>query len=166
MFSALAFRSAKIFSTSACSSTGCKFKLHPPGFQRGNRQQILDQQIQPLGVALDDFQKTLGHFGIVARAVEQRFDVTFDERKRRAQFVADVGDKFLARAFELLEPRQIVKHQDRSFAFAGGIGDDGGVHLQPALAHFRQLDFVIKHLSFRLDALNAVRPVRAGATLP
>ena len=104
-----------------------QIQFHPAGFQRGNREQILDEQIQPLRVALDDFEKTLGHVGIVARAVEQRFDVALDERKRRAQFVADVGDEFLARAFELLEPRQIVEDQNRPFAFAGGIGDDGGV---------------------------------------
>jgi len=31
----------------------------------------LDQQIQPVGVALDDLQETLGDFGIIVRAVEQ-----------------------------------------------------------------------------------------------
>ncbi len=129
-----------------------QIQFHPSGFQRGNRQQILDEQIQPLRVALDDFQKTLGDLGIVARAVEQCFDVALDERKRRAQFVADVGDKFLARAFELLEPRQIVENQNRPFAFAGGIGDDGGVDLQPAFAQVRQLQFIIKNLPLGLDA--------------
>ena len=99
-----------------------QIQFDPAGFQRGNGEQILDEQVEPLGVALDDFQETLGDFGIVARAVEQRFDVALDERERRAQFVADVGDEFLARAFELLEPRQIVEDQDRAFAFAGGIG--------------------------------------------
>ena len=100
------------------------------------------------------FRKRSATCGIVARAVEQRFDVAFDERKRRAQFVADVGDKFLARAFELLEPRQIVENQNRPFAFAGGIGDDGGVDLQPAFAQVRQLQFVIENLPFGLDALD------------
>ena len=93
-------------------------QFDPSGLQRGNREQILDEQIQPLRVAFDDFEKALGDFGIVARAVEQRFHVALDERERRAQFVADVGDKFLARAFELLEPRQIVKDQNRPLAFA------------------------------------------------
>ncbi len=129
-----------------------QIQLHPPGFERGNRQQILDQQIQPLRIALDDFEKALGDLRVVARAVEQRFDVAFDERKRRAQFVADVGDKILARAFKLLEPRHIVKDENRALAFAGGIGDDGGVDPQPAPAQFRQLEFVVKNLSLGLDA--------------
>ena len=92
--------------------------------------------------------------GVVARAVEQRFDVTFDERERRAQFMADVGDKFLAGAFELLEPGQIVKDENRAFAFAGGVGDGGGVDLQPALAQLRQLQFVIENLAVAFDPLD------------
>ena len=143
-----------------------QIQFHPAGFQRGNGEQILDEQIQPLRVALDDFEKALGDFGIVARAVEQRFDVALDERERRAQFVADVGDEFLARAFELLEPRQIVKDENGAFAFAGGVGDDGGVDLQPAFAQFRQLQFVIENLPFAFDALDERRRVRAGAALP
>ena len=160
------FKSAKTFSTSGRSSTGCRFNFIRPDSSAEIVEQILDEQIQPLGVALDDFQKALGDFGIVARAVEQRLDVALDERERRAQFVADVGDKFLARAFELFEPRQVVENQNRAFAFAGGIGDDGGVDLQPAFAQLRQLEFVIKNLSLGLDALRPVQPVRAGAALP
>ena len=129
-------------------------QLHPPGFQRGNGQQILDEQIQPLRVALDDFEEAVGDLGIIARAVEQRFHVALDERERRAQFVADVGDEFLARALQLLEPRQIVEDQNGAFALAGGVGDDGGVDLQPALVQFRQLELVIENLPFGLDALD------------
>ena len=131
-------------------------QVHPPGFQRGNGEQILDEQVEPFGVALDDFQETLGDFGIVARAVEERFNVAFDERERRAEFMADVGDEVFARAFELLEPREIVEDEDRAFAFAGGIGDDGGVDPQPAPAQFRQLQFVVKNLSLGLDAVNEI----------
>ena len=47
-----------------------------------------------------------------------------------------------------------MENKDGAFAFAGGIGDDGGVDLQPALAQLRQLEFVIEHLLFRLDALD------------
>ena len=137
-----------------------------PGFQRGNREQILDEQIEPLRVALDDFEKALGDFGIVARAVEQRFDVAFDERERRAQFVADVGDEFLAGAFQLLEPGQVVKNEDGAFAFAGGVGDGGGVDLQPAFAQFRQLQFVVENLAVALRRARRARRVRARAGLP
>ena len=148
------FRSLKDFFNQRAQRDGLQVQFHPPGFQRGNRQQILDEQVQPLRVALDDFEEARGDFGIAARAVEQCFDVAFDERERRAQFVADVGDEFLARAFELLEPRQVVKHQNRAFAFAGGIGNGGGVDLQPALAQFRQFQFVVENLFFSLDALD------------
>ena len=47
---------------------------------------------------------------------------------------------------------KIVKDENRAFALAGGIGDDGGVDPQPAPAQFRQLQFVIKNLSLGLDA--------------
>ena len=50
--------------------------------------------------------------GIVLRAVEQRFDVAFDERQRGAEFVADVGDELLARPLELFQAGEIVKDQD------------------------------------------------------
>ncbi len=66
--------------------------------------------------------------------------------------MADVGDEILARPFKLLQPRQIVEHQNRSFAFAGGIGNDGGVDAQPALAQIRQLEFVVENLTLGLDA--------------
>ena len=68
--------------------------------------------------------------------------------------MADVGDKLLAGAFELLEPCQIVEDQNHAFALAGGIGNDGGVDLQPAFAQFRQLQFVIEHLAVAFDAFD------------
>jgi len=37
--------------------------------------------------------------------------------ERRAQFVADVGDKFLARALELFQAGQIVEDHNRSLVF-------------------------------------------------
>ncbi len=132
-------------------------QFHPARLQRGNGEQILDQQVQPLGVARDDLEETLGHLRIIARAVQQRLDVALDERQRRAQFMADVGDEFLARAFELLEPRQIMEDEDRALAFTGGIGDHGGVDLQPAFVQIGQPQFMFKHLALGLDAFDQLR---------
>ena len=68
--------------------------------------------------------------------------------------MADVGDKFLARALELFEPRQVVEDEDGAFALAGGIGNGGGVDLQPAFAQFRQLQFVVENLPVAFDAFD------------
>ena len=70
--------------------------------------------------------------------------------------MADVGDKLLARALELLEPGQVVKNENGAFAFAGGVGNGGGIDLQPAFAQFRQFEFVVEHLSVAFDALDEV----------
>src|SRR2546428_13999404 len=42
------------------------------------------------------------------------YTTLFRSRKRRAQFVADIGDKFLARVFQLLEPGQAVRSEEHT----------------------------------------------------
>ena len=74
---------------------------------------------EALGVAVDGLQEPGGDLGVVARAVHQRFDIAFDERKRGAQFMADIGDEFLARAFELLQAGQVVKDDHGTMPLAG-----------------------------------------------
>jgi hypothetical protein len=48
---------------------------------------------QPVRVFLDGLEKLGGDLGLVLCAVNERLDVALDERERRAQLVADVGDK-------------------------------------------------------------------------
>jgi len=52
-------------------------------------------------VLLDCFQKARRQLGLIFGAFEQCFDEALDQRKRGAQFVADVGDKFLAGILQL-----------------------------------------------------------------
>ena len=62
------------------------------------------------------WRKRVRLVGIVLGAFQQGFDEAFDERERRAQFVADVGDEFLARAFQLLDAGEIVEDEDGAAA--------------------------------------------------
>ena len=39
---------------------GLQTQFDPSGFQRGNGEQILNEQVEPAGVAFDDFEKTFG----------------------------------------------------------------------------------------------------------
>ena len=162
LLSARLCRSLKTFSATRAQIHRLQVQFDAAGFKGGNREQILDQQIEPVGVAFDDSEEMLGHFGIVARAVEQCFHVPLDERKGRTQFMADVGHKFLARAFELLEPGQIVKDQDSSFTLPAELEITAALTCSQRSVKFRSFEFVVKNLFFSLsDADQFVQFVQA-----
>ena len=124
------------------------------GFQFGDGEQVLDEQLEPFGVAVDGLQELSGDLGVVLGAVEQGFDVAFDEGQGGAEFVADVGDEFLAGVLELLEAGQIVEDQDGAMPLAVAVEDGGGVDLQPALAQAGELQFVAQHLFLRVEGFD------------
>ena len=135
---------------------GLELEFQAAAFEGGNGEEVLDEEVQAMGVALDDFEEALGDFGVVAGAVEEGFDVAFDEGERGAEFVRDVGDEFLALALELFEAGEVAEDEDGAFAFAGGVGDDGGVDLKPAFLEIGQLDFVVEDLGLGLGAAGEV----------
>jgi len=65
-------------------------------------------------------------------AHNEGFDEALDQGEGRAQLMADVRDEFLAGVLELLEPRQIMKDEDRPALRSGPIKHRGGVDLKPA----------------------------------
>ena len=66
------------------------------------------------------------------RAFHQRFGEAFDDRERRAQFVADVGDEFLAQLLIADGSRGVVgdEHEARRRAF-GGERAGGNLQISP-----------------------------------
>ncbi len=117
-------------------------------FEPGDGEQILNQISKAVGVLFNGAEETRGEFGIVFRAVEEGFDETLDERERRAQFVADVGDKFLAGALQLLDARQIVEHENGTVLRAGAVEYCRRIDLQPAAIDAGQFKFVPLHDAF------------------
>src|SRR6266446_3681230 len=95
--------------------------------QARNGQQIFDQIGEAVGVFVDGLQEAGGQFRIVFGPFEQGLDEPLDERERRAQFMADVGDEFLAGLLQLLEAGQFLEDQDRSAALSLVVKDRGGV---------------------------------------
>jgi hypothetical protein len=91
---------------------GLKVQRDLARFEARNREQVFDQIVQPVRMPLDRLQKAARGLGIILRAVEQRFDVAFDQRQRRAQFMADVRDEFAARVLELPNAREIVEDEN------------------------------------------------------
>ena len=133
--------------TTGSEGHGLEVQFDAAGFQFGNGEQIFDEQPEPVGVAVNGLQEPGGDFGVVPRAVEQRFDVALDEGQRGAEFMADVGDELLAGVFELLEAGEIVEDQNGALAASLVVEDGGGINLQPALGRPGQL-----HLKARAPA--------------
>ncbi len=102
------------------------------GFQLGNRQQILNQEGQPIGVLVDDVEETGGRLGIILGPGQQGFGGTFDEGQRRPEFVGDIGDKIAPHLLEPLAVGQIMEHQQGTGAKPIGIAEGNGIDLEGA----------------------------------
>ena len=82
------------------------------GLEMGQCQDVLDQEGQPVRVVLDLFEEAMGERLGVRLGVEQRLDVSLDDRERGAQLVADVGHEFLPKVLQPLEPGEVVEDKD------------------------------------------------------
>jgi hypothetical protein len=71
--------------------------------------------------------------------------------------VADVADKFLARAFQPFQTREVVKDEHRPQPAALHARDGGRIHLQPAFRIAGQFQFVIHHPALLLRARDNLR---------
>ena len=81
-------------------------------FEARDGEQVFNEEGEAVGVFFDGAKELAGDFGIVFGAFEQGFDEAFDEGKRGAEFVADVGDEFAAGVFELFEAGEVVEDED------------------------------------------------------
>ena len=126
-------------------------------FQLGDGQQIFDQERQSVGIAINGAQKTFRHFRLVFGAVQQGFDIAFDQREWRAQFMADIGDEFLACVLQALDSGQVMEYQDRSLLLAVAAENGRGIDLEYPLFYSCQSDFECKHLAFLGHAVDQGR---------
>ena len=82
------------------------FDFHAAGFEADEREQIVDELEQPHAVGVHRVEQVARV--IVERPVEalhQRFQRREQQRERRAQFVADVGEKA---AFDLVQFEELA----------------------------------------------------------
>ena len=124
-----------------------------PGLQLRECEQVFDEKGEPVGVLLDFLQKPPGYGGIVHRTFAQRLDETLDERERRAQFVAHVGDEFLPRVLQLLEPREIVEDKDGALRQPIVVEHGRDVHLRGTALEAGQVHLHFLHLALGAHAL-------------
>ena len=80
-----------------------------PGEQAGR-----PQKSEPLRVSLHHFEDPRQFFRRSLGMIEQRLDITAQNRQRRAQLVRYVCDKVLSHFIELLELRDVVKKNDHA----------------------------------------------------
>ncbi len=86
-------------------------------FDPRQRQQIVDQPGHTARLLLHDWQETFLRLGIVRRRSGQRFQETQEDRQRRAQLVAGVGDEVGAQLLRALDLCQVGhRHQRRRVA--------------------------------------------------
>jgi hypothetical protein len=103
---------------------------------RGEQEQVVYQQRQPVRVLVDDLEKPVERGSVVLCAVEQRLRGALYQRKGRPQLVAHVGHEFLAHPLELAEAGQVVEHQDGPVAGALRVAQRQRVHLEePGRGH-------------------------------
>ena len=88
--------------TSSSGSVGSRWSASVPGLRQGQRPQVVDQPGQHARLVEDDREMR----GVRrVDAVDDRLEVALDDRQRRPQLVADLGEQRPPLAFVGLEPR-------------------------------------------------------------
>ena len=98
----------------SATATGCVSRMHLPRLDLSQLQQVVGQSSQPQGVFANYFQKTAAVLSILERASEQSLRKSLDCRKRRFEFVRNVGDEIPARPLQSSDFGDIVQHHDRA----------------------------------------------------
>lgn len=123
------------------------------GFELGDGEEILDEEGEAVGVFFDGLEEAEGDFGIVSGAVDEGFDVAFDEGEGGAEFVGDIGDELAAGAFEFLEAGDVVEDEDDEAMARVAVAGGGGVDLEDAGMGAVEFEFVAEGLAFEAGAL-------------
>ena len=118
------------------------------GLEGGQREDVLDQVGQPVGVVLDFLEEPVGGCRGVRLGVEQRLDVALDDGEWRAQLVADVGHELLPHILKALEPGEVVKHKDGAPVAALFFAERHAVNLQEALVEAGQRELLLHDAGF------------------
>ena len=103
------------------------------GFEARQGQQVLQDDMEPVGMALDGAQKPvpvgLGQLPVV---IDQSLDIALDDRQRRAQLVRDVGDEIPPQRLQIPLTGDVVQHaQHPLFPRVVPGGDEGAGGLDP-----------------------------------
>ncbi len=123
---------------------GLGTQVDPPGIELRQQQQVVDEEGQAVGLAVDDGQQLHEGRRIRLAPIDQGLCGALDQRQRRAQLVTDIRHEFLPRTLELAEPGQVVEHQHRSRRDAGGVVQRDRVDLQDPRGRALQAQFVIQ----------------------
>ena len=78
-------------------------------FNAGKSQQIFGEPIHPLCIFEDDLQELKRGDGVWMGVFDQRLNISLNRSERRAQFVADIGDKIATGTLCGFYARYIVK---------------------------------------------------------
>jgi hypothetical protein len=80
-----------------------------PELDARERQEIVDQTRHSAGLRLHDVEEALAGRGIITRRPLQGLDEAGQCRKRRAQFMAGIGDEIDAHLLDAAVRREIMK---------------------------------------------------------
>ena len=106
--------------TTADRSTGRARPDVPLLLDPRQRQQVVDQPRHAPGLLGHDVEEPGSRRSIVPRRALQRFDEAEQRRKRRAQFMAGIGDEIGAHALDAARLSQIVQRQRNPARPPGG----------------------------------------------
>ena len=124
------------------------------GLEVGQRKYVLDQEGQPVRMILDLFEEPMGERFCVCLGVEQRLDVSLDDRERCSQLVADIGHEFLTKVLQSLESGEVVEDKDGTPVLFVPVADGHPVDLQELLVEAGQHDFLLDDLVVLLQEID------------
>jgi len=84
----------------------------PPCLQSCHIEQIFNQCGQPIHFAQDSSKKIISRLPIVDRSCLERLGQGPDRRKRRSQFVRDIGNKIAAHQLQPPQARHVSQHNE------------------------------------------------------
>ena len=89
---------------------------HHAGLDAGQIEQVLDQSLQAIGLAVDDSQEFLARLFIFGFAVGEQFDIGPDARQGGLHLVTDRGDEFGISLLDRLQVADVGQHRDGTVA--------------------------------------------------
>ncbi len=93
-------------------------KNHLPEFNPGQGHQVFHQAMEPPGLFEHDVGEPLRVLGVLQGAGLKRFQIADDGRKRRADFMRDIGHKVRPDALQFFKPGHVME-DDHDFFFPG-----------------------------------------------
>ena len=118
------------------------------GFKMRQRQDVLDQKGQPVGVVLDFFKEPMGDRFSIRLGIEQCLDIALDDGEGCAQLMADIGYKFLAQVLKSPELGKVVEHENGAAVAALFFTNCHAVDLQESFVEVGQHELLLHNTVF------------------